>query len=94
MGDDSDRELGMRSHRPGASPVDDGFSGRRRRSRDFLMSLEFDRFQAIDQLVSSFSCLFGSLRDRLPDSGVIVVVYRELSMHGDQSFARCTLTRF
>jgi hypothetical protein len=91
---DSDSELCMHSHRPGASLVDNGFSGRWWRGRDLLVRLEIDRLEAIDQLVSSFSCLSGSLHDRLPDSGVIVMVYRKLSMHGDQSFARCTLTRF
>jgi hypothetical protein len=41
--DDSDRELGMRSDRSGTGPVDDDFSGRGRRGRDFLMSFEIDR---------------------------------------------------
>jgi hypothetical protein len=91
---DSDRELGMRRYRSGASLANDGFSGRGWRGRDFLMSFEFDCFQAIDQLVSSFSCLPGSLRDRLPDGGVIVVVYRKLSVHGDQRVARSALTDF
>jgi hypothetical protein len=54
------------------------------------MGFEIDRFQAIDQLVSSFSRLSGGCRDRFTDGGVIVVVYRKLSVHGDQRFGRAT----
>lgn len=56
------------------------------------MRQEIDRFEAIDQLVSSFSYLFSGFRDCVADGGVIAMVYGELSMHGDQRFARATLT--
>ncbi|ORA10949.1 hypothetical protein BST14_19515 [Mycobacterium arosiense ATCC BAA-1401 = DSM 45069] len=90
----SDGELCVRGHRPGAGLINDGLSGLWRRGRDLLVRLKIDRLEATNQLVSSFSYLFGGFGDRLTDSGVFVMVYCELSMHGDQSVAGRTFTYF